>query len=384
MNENVLERARTRLMVVAPFFGSILLRHPMRATDTVPTAAVTNRGEILYNPEWCKDLTMPEAVFLLAHETMHVVFAHLARRGNRDPMVWNIANDAIINEIIRDEMRQDATPPAGAVDIPGAKGLSSEQLYEKLLRGGQTPELTIDDLCHGGAGGQDGQDEAMSPEDAKNAIADAKAELAAAATAAKMCGSLSANMEKVIGGFLDSKVPWYQVLERFFTGRADQHQSWSHPNKRFRHIAYLPRRQRMPSMGRVIIGVDTSGSIGMDELQAYFGHLNALFEQCHPSSVTVVYCDSEVKKVEDFTPEEFPIAVREVCGGGGTDMGKITEWVRENSETPDALVIFTDGYTPVPAPEEVTCPLVWVCSSDVWDGPKGKDVPGLVITDYKA
>lgn len=380
MTENILERARTRLMVVAPFFGSILLRHPMRATDAIPTAAVTNKGEILYNEEWCKNLSMPEAVFILAHETMHVVFAHLARRGNRDPKTWNIANDAIINEIIEKEMAHDAKAPDGCVRIRGAMELSSEQLYEKLLKEGTDQKLAVDDLCHGGP---DGKDAAMNEEDAKTAIADAKAELAASATSAKMCGGLSAGLERIVGGFLDSKVPWHQVLERFFTGRANQHQSWSHPNKRFRRLAYLPRRERQPSMGRVIIGVDTSGSIDMDELRKYFGHLNALFEQCHPTSVTVVYCDSEVQKVEDFSPDEFPITAREIYGGGGTDLREITDWVREQCEDPDALIIFTDGFTPVPEPSDVTCPLVWVCSTNEWEGSRGEHVPGMVITDYK-
>lgn len=381
MNECVLERARTRLTVVAPFFGSLVLRHPMRATDEIPTAAVNRRGEILYNPEWCEKLSMPEAVFVLAHEVMHIVFAHLARRGKRDPMTWNIANDAIVNEILKREMGADAKMIEGAVDISGASDLSSEQLYEKLLKEGTDQKLEVGDLMGGGGEGEGEQP--MSDAEVREAVAEAKAELASAATAAKMCGNLSGGMEQIVNGFLASRVPWFQVLERFFTGRASQHQSWSHPNKRFRRVAYLPRRERMPSMGHAVIGVDTSGSISMDELRQYFGHLNALFEQCHPSGVTVVYCDHKVEQVEDFTPSEFPIQARPCKGGGGTDMGEIVRWVGKQGESPDALIIFTDGYTPVPSADEVTCPLVWVCSSNVWDGPDGARVPGEVITDYK-
>ena len=379
MKETVLERARTRLMVVAPFFGSLLLRHPMRETDKVPTAAVNMRGEIMYNREFSEKLSMPEAVFVLAHEVMHNAFAHLARRGDRDPEVWNIANDAIINEILADEMHGDAKPINGCVMIKGASEYSSEQLYEKLWHeqeeNGKQYGLNMDDLCHDDAEGSQ-----PTPDEVKQMIADAKAELAAAATAAKMCGSLSANMEKIIGGFLDSKVPWYTVLERFFTGRAQQHQSWSHPNRRYLRKAYLPRRERMPSMGPIIVGVDTSGSIDDEELKKYFGHLNALFEQCHPTSVTVVYCDSAVHKVEEFTPDEFPIVSRPVVGGGGTDMGEIVRWANENAE-PDCIVIFTDGYTPLPEPDECQYPLVWVCSTEALENES--NVPGMVITDYK-
>lgn len=377
MKENILERARARLVIVSPFFGSILLRHPMRATDEVPTAAVNLRGEIMYNPTFTASLTMGQAVFLLAHETMHVALAHLARRGDRDMRVWNIANDAIINEIIRKEMKSDAEFIDGGVEIPGASEYSSEQLYERLMRDAREnpnkiPQLAMDDLCHE-------KGEPPTPAEAKQLIADAKAEMAAAAASSKMCGSLSGNIEKVVKDFLDSKVPWYQVLERFFTGRANQHQSWSHPNKRFRRVAYLPRRERMPSMGHVVIGVDTSGSIEYADLQKYFGHLNALFEQCHPSGVTVVYCDCHVRKTEEFLPDEFPVVAREIDGGGGTDMRVVVDWAQENTDA-DALVIFTDGYTPMPEACEVHMPLVWVCSTDALSK---RDVVGEVITDYK-
>lgn len=379
MKETTLERARTRLTVVAPFFGSILLRHAMREDNSIPTMAVNMRGEIMYNREFSDSLTMPEAVFVLAHEVMHVAFAHLARRGDRDPLVWNIANDAIINEILSREMSNDAKAPEGCVSIRGASEYSSEQLYEKLLKDqekGKQYGLNMDDLCHDEG---DGEDKQPTEAEVKQMIADAKAELAAAATAAKMCGSLSAGMEKIVGGFLESHVPWHTVLERFFTGKAQQHQSWSHPNRRYLRTAYLPRRERMPSMGPVIIGVDTSGSVSEDELKQYFGHLNALFEQCHPSSVTVVYCDSTVSKVEEFLPDEFPIVSRKVVGGGGTDMGEIVRWANRNAEA-DAIVILTDGYTPYPSEDEVTTPLVWVCSTDAMDR---NPPPGIVIKDYR-
>lgn len=378
MKKNVLERARARLVIVFPFFGTILLRHPMRATENVPTAAINLKGEIMYNPAFCEKLSMQQALFVLAHVTLHIAFAHLARRGDRDPKVWNIANDAIINEIIRKEMTCDAAFIDGYVEIPGASEFSSEQLYEKLVkdakrtpRGGTNYSLNMDDLCH------DDGERPPTPEEVKQIILEAKEEVAAAATSSNMSGGLSATMEKMVADFINSKVPWYQALECFFTRYATQRQSWSHPNKRYRRVAYLPRRNRMPSLGHVAIGVDTSGSICYEELQQYFGHLNALFDQCHPSAVTVVYCNCEVLQTEDFTPDEFPIVAREVYGGGGTDMRKVVEWAQENSEA-EAIIIFTDGFTPIPKEKDVRLPLVWVCSTDELE--QHNDVPGLVIT----
>ena len=377
-----MERARTRLSVVAPFFGSLALRHEMTATDAVPTAAVDKHGRILYNPEWCGRLTMAEALFVLAHETMHVVFAHLARRGDRDVYLWNVANDAIINEIIAKELGSYATPINGCVSIAGASEFSSEQLYEKLKQeqdGDATPPPLVMPDLQGDAGGS--EDKGLSEAEAREVIADAKAELAAAATAAKMCGNLSADMKRFIGEFIQSRVPWYSVLERYLTGRAQQHQSWSRPNKRYLRRCYLPRRDRMPGMGEIVIGIDTSGSVTMGEWQTYFGHVNAIIEQCHPSQVTVVYCDYSVSKVDEFTPDEYPIAPREVIGGGGTDMRSICKWIAENRDDVSVAVVFTDGYTPTPEPEDVPCPLVWVCTTDEFE--RNPPRTGDVITDHK-
>ena len=73
---NKLLQAKTRLSLREPFFSSILFRFPMEATDTVPYAAVTPRGRILYNPETIEKLSVEEVVFLLCHEVLHIAFSH--------------------------------------------------------------------------------------------------------------------------------------------------------------------------------------------------------------------------------------------------------------------------------------------------------------------
>ena len=90
---NKLLQAKTRLSLREPFFSSILFRFPMEATDTVPYAAVTPRGRILYNPETIEKLSVEEVVFLLCHEVLHIAFSHSLRRGEREHFLFNIAYD---------------------------------------------------------------------------------------------------------------------------------------------------------------------------------------------------------------------------------------------------------------------------------------------------
>lgn len=38
-----------------------------------------------------------EVEFLVAHEVLHVVYDHMGRREQRDPKIWNIADDYAVN-----------------------------------------------------------------------------------------------------------------------------------------------------------------------------------------------------------------------------------------------------------------------------------------------
>lgn len=95
-----ISKAAVGLLLRHPFFGSLLYRHDVLISESVETAAVTLNRTILLNPEFVKKCSAPQLEFLLAHEVMHVVFAHIARRGDRDPVIYNIACDAVINETL--------------------------------------------------------------------------------------------------------------------------------------------------------------------------------------------------------------------------------------------------------------------------------------------
>ena len=236
-------------------------------------------------------------------------------------------------------------------------------------------DLTIRDLMEAPDSG-----EPMSEAEAQAQIQQGKVDIASAATAAKMSGKLSENMARVLGKYIASRVPWWQVLEQYFVGHAQQHSSWSRPNKRYRHV-YLPRREPMPSMGTVVIAVDTSGSIGPEELQKYFGHINGLIEQVRPEKVVVLYTSTRVVGVEEYTPNDYPVNTPEtVPSDGGTDMRAAVQWVCEHEEDPDVTLILTDGYTPVPRAEDVRGSLIWVTTSRNFEH---MAVPGDVIYDVE-
>ena len=101
-------RARVQLFNKAPFFEALLGRMKIVFTrDGVDTMAVDNSMNIYLNPEFTlEDLTLLETVAVLAHEVMHIVNLTHVRREGRDPELWNIATDYIMNrELLKDEFQ---------------------------------------------------------------------------------------------------------------------------------------------------------------------------------------------------------------------------------------------------------------------------------------
>src|SRR5205085_500100 len=64
-----------------------------------PTAATDGR-DIFINPRFWNGLTPAERLGLLAHEVLHAALLHVPRRGKRNPLIWNIAADIVVNGIV--------------------------------------------------------------------------------------------------------------------------------------------------------------------------------------------------------------------------------------------------------------------------------------------
>jgi predicted metal-dependent peptidase len=123
---------------------------------------------------------------------------------------------------------------------------------------------------------------------------------------------------------------------------------------------YLPSVYR-EGVGTIVIGVDTSGSIGEEELRQFAGEISAIADQAQPDMIHVVYCDAAVSSTQEFGPSE-PI-ILEPKGGGGTDFRPVFEWVSQNAIQPICLIYLTDlcchDYPPLPPPY----PVLWVTDS---------------------
>ena len=332
-------KAKSLLILDHPFFGTACTKRPIIYTDTVPTAAMSATGQMYMNVDFCAPLPVRQLMFLLAHEAMHYMLAHGLRRGHRDPQAWNVAADKVINDTLIDAGVGDFID--GGVTLDGAREMAAESLYDENDDGdGEGPGGLGNDI--GDPTDADGQP--LDDATIHQLEAEAKIDAIQSAKAAKAVGKLPASIERIIEELVNVTTPWYDILERFMAGKIKDGYSWNRPNRRFiaRNI-YIPGTDYVPKMGPVVIGVDTSGSIGPDEIAMFNGHINRIIDTCNPEVVHVVYCDYDVAGVDEYTPQDFPVTIQ--CkGGGGTSFKPVFDWIDNNAIEPECVVYLTDGY----------------------------------------
>lgn len=362
-----LDKAKTQIILDHPFFASILLRRKLVKTDKVPTLAVDGRGTIFYNEKFIESLTVPQIVWGLCHEVMHVVGQHANRLGDRNQKKWNYAGDAWINDTLDDSGIGQRIPKT--VDMKGSKDDTVDNIYSNLPDGdndgggGDNPmdgDGLGEDIIEGD-GGEDGTGNKPIPKDEQREIeGQIKVEIAEAAQVAKMRGNLSNSLQDMVANILNVKTPWYEILEKHMVAMVKQNQSWKRPNRRHQDV-YLPSVDKLPKMGELVVQVDVSGSISKQELDHYNGHLARIIEMCSPDKVHVLYVDTDVQRHDEFEMgEEFALTF---FSGGGTHMPAGFDYLSQMGISPDVMVVLTDGYTDFG--EAQSYPIVWCISSEV-------------------
>lgn len=361
----MIQRARVRLVTTEPFYATLLLNMHVVETETMPDGqplwmAATNGETLWLNPVNVNALTLPEAVGLLKHEVLHVAFLHPWRMNNRNHSKWNKATDDIINDIITIE--GGSLPEGGRMFPDISRTHTAEQRYVELA---DEPE------GDGGSGGEDPFDGDLLPapknggESPAVSEARAKAMVAQAVAVAKAQGKMPGGLKEYMDELFESVLPWTEVLTRFLTDVSQNDYTWARPNRRFvAQGLYLPGIASMDSMGKLGVIIDTSGSMGAEELRRSFGEVVGAVQAVCPSQLVVVYCDAEVNHV-DHLDEPTEDDVREVAarhGGGGTDMTVAQRWFEENEPDTKAILVFTDGYTPF---SESSIPTLWCIDTDV-------------------
>lgn len=149
------------------------------------------------------------------------------------------------------------------------------------------------------------------------------------------------------------KFNWRGYLRRFVGGSIKTYSKMSKnkPNFRFTENPGIKHREKR----RILLGVDTSGSVSKDELIEFFQEMHHI--QKTGTEIMVVQFDSAISHMEKFDHQK-PF---EVFGRGGTDFTPVCDYYNVNRKKYNCLIVFTDGGAP--APDPCRGPVLWVHSS---------------------
>ena len=349
--DEYLRHAKIDLMTKSVFLSTICLSLKHLFTEDIPTAG-TNGLSIIYNPDFLTSLTAGERTGLLAHEVWHVAFSHLTRLGERDKVLWNKAGDYVINLMLSNSGY--IIPTGGLLDHRFAN-MSTEEVYEIIKDEpqpeGEGQEFFVDLLD---------PPEGTAPVDVGDKITDIiiKAHLQSS-IANKAKGEIPSEIARMIDDLINPKLPWHQILVRFLSDMVKDDYTWMKPNRRYYPDYYLPS-QYSPTLGNIIVAIDTSGSVEQDELTEMLTEVASIKETFKPEKLTIIDCDSEIHNIHEIEKYDN-ITDIEFHGDGGTDFQPVIDYCNENE--PEVLIYFTDLYSD-DVVDVGNYPIIWICTSD--------------------
>lgn len=345
------------------FFGALALFARFTTSETVPTAATDGR-DVFINTAFFGGLPAAEQEAVLLHEVLHAALLHVPRRGGREPMLWNIAADIVVNGMLVHEGYQ---LPANIVRDPAREHLSVEEAYELLQRAHeQAPAPSWADLLDA-APDDAGDSNGSTPTDATPSDKRTPSQRAAleqywqaAQQQARVIaestqhGTLPAEMERELRATRPAQLDWRALLWRYLVRTPVDFQSF---DRRFIGDGMYLDTLDGETL-HVAIAVDTSGSIDADALELFLGEVRSVLRAYPHLRCDLYYADAAV-----YGP--YPLTARSPTptpkGGGGTDFCPFFKRIsqRGNRSHPALAVYLTDGYGSFPdTPPH--CPTLWV------------------------
>lgn len=135
-HKKMIENVKNGVLRKFPLLGVTMSRLQFEPSKSMSTAC-TNGEKIVYSPEFLEALSFDDRVFIISHEVMHNAFDHLLRSKDKDMNTWNVATDAVINQMLQSA---NLPIPKGAIDMPEAMDKSAEEMYNILLERAQSSQ----------------------------------------------------------------------------------------------------------------------------------------------------------------------------------------------------------------------------------------------------
>ena len=335
--------------------------------------------------------TQPEVNGLILHENLHIGLRHHLHGADmfkEDGDKANKAADYVVNDMITEISKKYpelVQLPRGGLYDPQYHNMSMREIY-KLLKskkggggGGGKPDKE-GEKGSGSGGGEyefDKHDfgKPMTQEEAKEM--DGKIDRAIR-EGALLAGRLGIDLPRAISDMLNPVIDWKKELAEFVTSscKGKDEYTWRKFNRRLiSNDIYLPTVEN-ETIGEVVVAIDTSGSIGQEQLNEFASELVSICEAVSPDAVRVLWWDTKVHGEQLFTDNYDQIgSMLKPLGGGGTRVSSVAEYINKKKINAECVLVFTDGYLESDVVWNISAPTLWMVTENRnWTPPTGKKV----------
>ena len=378
------EDARLRVMaarIVAqarwPYLSTLLFNLKIVESSQLPTLAVDDGWRMYYSPDFVMEQTAEALATMVLHEALHCVNQHGPRfralsQSRHLHVTWNFAGDVGINHVLdRAQMPWGDFEPLrfthlSKFDVNPEMG--TEKIFFTIVEYYEQHPEEVDQFSDcGSIIGGEARDYEISRGDSDNpaiksdqqdVIRDQVAQEILKHAYAKGIGSIPGELLRWAQELLEPTIDWRKALAGAFRtslatvlGRRDY--VYTRPSRRQsamrigNHEIILPS-MRKPAPPAIAIIVDTSGSIGNDEITLFLSEVDGIVKANGISQgVTVIPCDADIGEIQKLR-SRGAITTLKLTGGGGTDMGVGIAAAGKLRPTPKIVIVLTDGFTPWP------------------------------------
>ncbi|MBC9931839.1 vWA domain-containing protein [Chitinophaga qingshengii] len=389
-------RTSIDLLMQEPFYSHFFaaINKEVTSPDSdISTMAVglRERGHTLYiNPEFWDNFFKDKRhrYGVVKHEVLHIVFKHtLVNDPLADRLLVNIAMDIVVNQYIdRSQLPDESVFLEGFPELELEKDQTWQYYYAKLKHlkdnagtlfkdsASAAMLAAITEASHGMERHRRWREiynRLQLEKDLTSAEIDNLIGIARSRTNEKTYGKLPGAIRSYLESILLKSKPlvdWRRVIRLFSesSSKTKVRNTLKRPSRRFGTNPGIKIRKQK----KLLIAVDTSGSVGGNDLASFFNEVHHIWRQ--GAEIRILECDAAVQRTYSYkgTPPEF------VLGRGGTDFNPPIHYGNDTFR-PDGLIYFTDGYAP-PPDATPRFPLLWVISTDgiTADSAEFRQLPG--------
>jgi predicted metal-dependent peptidase len=392
--EQRIERCHVQMMKhknFALFSGLFMIGKVSVVDKDLPFTAQTNGLDVIYGRGFVDSLNDKQLSFLILHENMHKAYRHLIvweKLYKQNAVLANMACDYVINLQIHDYDREQevtefpTTPDGknlGCMD-EAYRGMDAHQVFLELVKkhgkdagkqkvyvvGGGNEQGEGEGQGEGLPDGLDEHDwegaESMSEQEKESQAKEIESALRQGSI---LVGKMGGNVDRNISEMLVPKINWKDALREFVksvTQGKDQ-TSWRRLHKRYIASDIIMPSSYDEKVGSIVIGIDTSGSIGTEELTQFLSEVKSICDEVSPEAIDVLYWDTHVASRETYQSNELSNLVESTkpAGGGGTEPACVPKYMHKHNIRGECLLMLTDGYIPAQEPSnwEIGMPVLW-------------------------